>query len=335
MEQRPPSSAAVIAALIGNTLIATIKFFAFFVSGSGAMLSEGVHSLADTGNQALLLAGLRRAKKKRDEDFPYGYGGERFVFGLLSAAGLFFVGGGVTVYHGIRSLFHHEMPQLGVTTVVVLAVSLVAEGGVLIFTLRRALKTRRGGSIFTHLREKTDPATLAVVLEDSVAVLGVLVAGAGIALSAETNNAIFDAVASIFIGLLLGCVAIFLVRENRELLLGKAVPEEVENKFLEILRGWPSVRAVHDVKTRQITPETFTFKAEIAFHERFLAEKLDRVLTTDALADGGRHEMLCELSRTALTAIGSEIDALEQAVRAAIPEARHIDLEVEHLHRSA
>jgi solute carrier family 30 (zinc transporter), member 9 len=105
------SMKAVLAALSGNTLVTTIKFVAFFLSGSGAMLSEAIHSAADTGNQVLLFLGLKRAGRERDREFHYGYGGERFIFGILSAAGIFFVGCGVTVYHGVTSLLHLTRPR--------------------------------------------------------------------------------------------------------------------------------------------------------------------------------------------------------------------------------
>jgi solute carrier family 30 (zinc transporter), member 9 len=127
------------------------------------------------------------------------------------------------------------------------------------------------------------------------------------------------------VGLLLGVVAAYLIAENRGLLLGKAVPDEVEARFVSILSRWASVRAVHDVKTRQITPEVFTLKAEVVFRDEYFAEKIRA-----AIAEEDGHADPNRLAAVAIHALSVEVDAMEQAVRAAIPEARHIDIEVDH-----
>jgi solute carrier family 30 (zinc transporter), member 9 len=135
------------------------------------------------------------------------------------------------------------------------------------------------------------------------------------------------------VGLLLGLIAIYLVMENRELLLGRAVPDEVEQRFVEVVRARTSIADIHDVKTRQLTPETFTFKAEIRFSEAFVAAKLAEAIPAEALARGGevRESMLQDAARHIIRALSEEVDAIEAEVRAAIPEAKHIDLELEHL----
>jgi zinc transporter 9 len=322
---------AVLAALAGNTFVTCIKLVAFFLSGSGAMLSEAIHSAADTGNQLLLFIGLKRGSRQRDDEFHYGYGGERFVFGLLSASGIFFVGCGVTVYHGIEGLLHPKMPSINAVTFGVLGVSLLIEGGALLFAYRTITRHRGSTPLLRFLREKADPAGVAILLEDSAAVFGLLLAAVGIAISYVTRNPIWDSMGSILVGLLLGAVAIYLVLENRELLLGRAVPDGVEEKFVVILRGRPSVRDVHDVKTRQLTPEAYKLKAEVAFDPGTLAAKLDPVLPrhAGALLEPEREATLRALAARAIYALGAEIDEIEAAVRAEIPEARHIDVEVD------
>ncbi len=328
----PESSLSnVLVALLSNVFVTGIKFVAFFVSGSGSMLSEAIHSVADTGNQLLLFIGLKRASKKRDDEFQYGYGGERFVFGMLSAAGIFFVGSGVTVYHGVLGILTPHMPELGATTFVVLGLSLVIEGSSLLFALLPVLKKSKGIPLRKYLKEKTEPATLAVLLEDSAAVVGLGLAAAGTLLSYFTQNPIWDAVGSVLIGGLLGVVAVVLVIQNRDHLLGKAVPEGTEDKFVQVLLARPSIKSFRDIKTRQLTPEVFQFKAEIVFAEAFLAQKLEPAFPTEAsaLVGPGRDQTLLALAGCAARAIGDEIDAIEAAVRAAIPEARHIDLEVD------
>jgi zinc transporter 9 len=326
------SRKAVIVALGANTFVTAIKFVAFLLSGSGAMLSEAIHSAADTGNQVLLFIGLKRASRQRDDEFHYGYGGERFVFGLLSASGIFFVGCGVTVYHGVETLLHPHMPSISAVTFGVLGLSLLIEGGALVFAFRTLTRHRGSMSVVRFIREKADPAALAILLEDSAAVFGLLLAAAGIGLSYLTQNPLWDSIGSIIVGLLLGVVAIVLVLENRELLIGKAVPEGIEDQFMEILRRRPSVRGVHDVKTRQLTPEAYKFKAEVTFDAGYLAGRLDGALPNHATALSGaqREETLRALASTAIRALSEEIDDIEAAVRAAIPEAKHIDIEVDH-----
>jgi zinc transporter 9 len=316
---------AVVTALLGNGVVTLLKFGAFFLSGSGAMLSEGIHSAADTANQVLLYVGLKRGAKAKDEDFPYGYGGERFVFGLLSAAGIFFVGCGVTVYHGVHTFLHPAMPALSAVTFAVLGISLVIEGGVLVVALMGLLAARGGTPFWRFLREKADPAAVAILLEDSAAVLGVLLAAGGIGLAYFTGNARWDALSSILIGLLLGAVALYLVAENRKLLLGRAVPDDAREKFVKLLQGWPSVREVHDVKTRLLTPEVFKLKAEIAFDSDALAVQLEASLSKEGVE---RRDATGTIARHAVALVAREIDLIEEAVRKAIPEARHIDIEV-------
>jgi zinc transporter 9 len=321
----PSSLRAVITALAGNTFVTIIKLVAFVLSGSGAMLSEAIHSGADTGNQLLLFVGLKRGERVPDDRFHYGYGGERFVFGLLSAAGIFFIGCGITIYHGVESLLAPHAPQLSLITLVVLVVAFVIEGGVLLYAVRSVSAARGKIPFFRYVRDHADPATVAILLEDGAAVLGLVIAALGILLTFATGNPLWDAVGSIVIGAVLGLVAYYLVRANRELLLGRAVPEGVEDLFVAIVQRQPSIRAVRDVKTHQLTPEAYKFKAEISFDHDYLAAQLDAALP--ALAPD-RAPMLRRVAAATSELIAAEIAAIERAVRAEIPQARHIDLEV-------
>src|SRR5688572_22512237 len=157
---------SVVAALLGNSFVCVIKLIAFIMSGSGAMLSEAIHSAADTGNQLLLFIGLKRGQKAADDRFHYGYGGERFIFGMLSAAGIFFIGCGITIYHGVTSLISPHMPQLTSVTFIVLATALVVEGGVLMFAVRGIAAQRGDLPFWEYVRERADPAAVAILLED-------------------------------------------------------------------------------------------------------------------------------------------------------------------------
>ncbi|OJY23129.1 MAG: hypothetical protein BGO98_46680 [Myxococcales bacterium 68-20] len=325
------SAKSVLAALAANAFVATLKLVAFAFSGSASMLSEAIHSLADTGNQVLLFVGLRRSARQPDREHHYGYGGEQFVFGLLSASGVFFIGCGVTVYHGIMGVLSPREPNLGPVTFVVLGASLLVEGAVLVYAVRTSLRTAGSMPYLKYLRRKADPATLAVLLEDGVAVFGLLLATAGIGLTYWTKQPIWDSVGSILVGLLLGGVALFLVIENRGLLLGKAAPPEIEAKFADVLRSRLSVHLVRDVKSRQLTPAEYILKAEITFAEDFIADRLEEVAPRepDALSGAFRRSALRAVASAATRVVAEEIDAIEDAVRAAIPEAKHIDLEVD------
>lgn len=171
-----------------------MKLGAFLLSGSGAMLSEAIHSFADTGNQVLLLIGLRRGARRSDREHHYGYGAERFVFGILSASGIFFVGCGVTVYHGIQGLIVPHTPSITKTTFVVLALSGLVEGSALAYAARAALREARRLDVplRRYLRDKAEPTTLAVLLEDSVAVFGLVLASASIAATYLTGSPVYD-----------------------------------------------------------------------------------------------------------------------------------------------
>ncbi|HWO26650.1 MAG TPA: cation diffusion facilitator family transporter [Kofleriaceae bacterium] len=337
----PGSLTTVVMALAGNAFVTAIKLIGFVLSGSGAMLSEAVHSAADTGNQVLLFLGLKRAAREPDDKFHYGYGGERFVFGMLSASGIFFIGCGVTVYHGISGLLSPHAPQLGIATVVILAASFVIEGGVLLFAIRAISRERGKVPFFRYVRESADPATVAILLEDGAAVLGLVLAALGILATYLTGNPMWDSIASIVVGVVLGVIAIDLVIQNRDLLLGKAVPDGVEDRFVEIVRRHPSVREVHDVKTRQLTPEAYKLKAELVMDEGYLARRLAPGLarpvggagggaggSAEGGGGGGDEATLRVLATLALHAVADEIASIERAVRAEIPQARHIDLEI-------
>src|SRR3989338_8433363 len=189
----------VAAAIVGNALVTFIKAGAALASGSSVMFSEAVHSLADTLNQVFLLIGVKRSSRKSDEDFGYGYGNERFFWALLSACGIFFVGAGVTLYHGIMSLFEPSPIEFSVYIYVVLLASFVIELWTL-YVAARSIRRMFPDLSWRERLELSDPTTLAVYLEDCVAVVGVLIAAFSIALSYYTGNYVLDALGSLIIG---------------------------------------------------------------------------------------------------------------------------------------
>jgi len=223
----PSSKTAVAAAIGGNACVMVAKFVAFLFTGSGAMLSEAIHTLADLINQILLMVGIVRSTRDPDHIYEYGYQSERYVWALISAVGIFFLGCGVTVYHGIQSLLHpHELKDLG-WALGVLTFSFVLEAIVLWIAVRAAKQQAEGKPLMHYLRHEADPAVVAVVLEDAAACLGVLVAFAAIVLSRVTGEPYWDAIGSLIIGVLLGVIAIWLIARNTSLLVGASIPTSI------------------------------------------------------------------------------------------------------------
>ncbi|RME27110.1 MAG: cation diffusion facilitator family transporter [Deltaproteobacteria bacterium] len=328
------SKAAVHTAIAGNALVMLAKFAAFAATGSGAMLSEGIHSAADVMNQGLLAVGIRMSERDPDPDHPYGFGRARFAWALVSAVGIFFLGAGVTLYHGIHSLLHPDEVEGGGWALATLAVALVVEGGTLVVATRAVRHQAReaGMTLWRYTREGPDPMGVAVLLEDGAAVIGVLVAAIAVGLTMATGSPVWDALGSIIIGVLLGAVAVFLVRKNMDYLLGRAVRPELQQQVLAVLQQQPSVESVHDVKATVIGPDHIRFKAEVEFDgeelaRRWLAEHdVDALHAALATPDDLR-AFLVEYGEHIVERLGDEIDRIEEEIRQQVPDAQHVDLE--------
>lgn len=323
----------VVLALLGNAFISVIKFFGFLASGSGAMFSEAIHSSADTLNQALLLVGIRRSMRHADDKFSYGYGKERFFWALISACGIFFLGAGITVYHGIELLLTPEQPHLSPIVFGILIISFVIE----LITLMSAwyeLRRSNGGRSLRESLEYGDPSTIAVLYEDAVAVLGVLVALISIGLTALTGNPLFDALGSIVIGVLLGAVAIILISKNRKYLIGINIPEEVKIRIIEILEADPTIDRVIDFKSSVLDVGIYHIKCEIEFNGSALmkeiAQKGELREEYDEIRDDYAEFLKLVVGYVGRVPrlMGSHIDKLEKRVQQEIPEIKHIDIEI-------
>ena len=323
---------AVFMAMIGNGILTVLKVIAFVVSGSGAMLSEAVHSGADTANQGLLYIGMRRSLRPADDRFHYGYGADRYVFALMSAMGIFILGCGVTVYHGIHALFHPPDLFFSWLVFAVLGASVVVDGYVLLLAVREVNTGRGNKSLMTFVRTSTDPTLIAVLFEDSVATLGALVAMIGIGLSLYTGNPAYDSATSIVIGAMLGLMAIWLGWRNRELILGPAIPEDLQEGVLEYLQSQPSVEAVRSFRTRVVAADSFRIAAEIDYDGAYLGKKHAEWLRTRA--EGVTEDLewaavAGEFGERFVTALGKEVDRVEEELTAKFPELRHIDMEAD------
>ena len=322
------SKSAVFIAFAGNGGLTILKFVAFLLSGSGAMLSEAIHSFADTLNQLLLYIGIRRSSRPADRRFHYGYGSERYLFSLFSAIGIFILGCGVTVYHGISSMLDPHELKLDVWTFVILGISFVVEAFVLYKALA-AIRAEQGDKPFWHfVRESSDPTIVAIIFEDAVACLGVIVASIGIALSAWTGSPIWDSLSSILIGLMLGAVALVLGLRIRELLLGPAIPGKLEADVIALLREQETVTEVHHVKTRVVAAGRFRLVAEVDYDGRVLARRHIDWLQKQLEREGADAIALTEeYGERVVDEVAREVDRLESLIEERFPQLHWLDLE--------
>ena len=247
MAAQKGSQLVVYAALVGNLLIAVTKFVAAFFTGSSAMLSEGVHSLVDTGNEVLLLYGMHRAARPADATHPLGYGRELYFWSFVVAVLIFAIGAGVSAYEGVMHILTPEPMETPLTNYIVLAISAIFEGISWTIALREFNREKGDLGYFEAIRKSKDPTTYTVLVEDSVALIGLVIAFLGILAAQLLNDPRLDGVASIAIGLLLGAVAIFLARESKNLLIGEPALPEVREAILRIASADKTVRHVNGV----------------------------------------------------------------------------------------
>jgi len=273
------SKKVIIAALIGNFLIALTKFMAFFVTKSSAMLSEGVHSVVDTGNQILLLYGMHRAKKPADEQFPFGHGKEVYFWGFIVAIMIFTVGAGVSIYKGIHHLLHPTTIQNPTLNYIVLACAMLFEGAAWYFALTEFTKTKGKWGYLEAVHRGKDPSMFVVLFEDSAAMLGILVAFVGILLSQITGNPYYDGVASVIIGLILAGTAAWLAYEIKGLLIGESARPEIVKGVKEIAKSYPKIKHVNEILTLHMGPDFILLNLSVDFADSLLAGDLEDTIS--------------------------------------------------------
>ena len=263
------SVGTVIVAGLANLVIAVAKLLAGLVSGSAAVVSESVHSLADTVTEVFLFVALRRGARPADEEHPFGYGKESFVWAFIAAVFTFVGGAGFSIYHGIETIIAPRHTGDYLWSYVVLAVSFVAEGTSFLRARRQVegASRRWGISPFRFLRLTPDTTVKAVYLEDSAALVGLVLAGAGLALTQLTGHEMWDGIASIAIGVLLLAVATTLAASNASLLVGRAVPRRVHNQIAADLASIPIVVAVPTLLTMQLGPGDILVAAKVDFQD--------------------------------------------------------------------
>lgn len=260
-----PSKKPFIAAFIGNSVIAASKFVAAAFTGSSAMIAEGVHSVVDSSNNLLMLLGIRLSQRKASAEHPFGHGKELYFWSLVVAMVLFGIGGGISAYEGVIHLWHPTPIKQPLWNYGVLAVAFIADGWTLVISYREFRKHYGQRGIWRGIHESKDPTKFIVVLEDSAATVGVLVAAAGIWLSQATGIHRFDGAASLIIGLLLCTVAIILAIESKNLLVGESAPEETVRAIRKTVENDPDVEAIRNLLTMQLGPSELLANLDVQF----------------------------------------------------------------------
>jgi cation diffusion facilitator family transporter len=274
MSGKGESKIAVIAAVVGNLIIAIIKFGAGALTGSSAMISEGIHSLVDTGNGGLVLMGMRRSTAPADAEHPFGHGKELYFWTLIVAISIFGIGGGMSVYEGITHLLNPVHVENPWPNYIVLAIAAVVEGTSFFIAMRQLNAVRGKVGVARYIRTSKDPSLFTVVFEDSAAMLGLIVAFFGIWLGQLTGSPLFDGAASVIIGLILMGVAFLLARESKGLLIGEGVEPAVLSDMRRIVAAEKDVDAVGDVRTMYLGPNDLLVNLDVAFHAGLPAEQI-------------------------------------------------------------
>ena len=298
------SRTAIFAAIAGNVAIAVTKFVAAAFTGSSAMLSEGIHSLVDTGNGGLLLLGVRRSRKPPDDTHPFGHGKELYFWSLIVAILIFALGGGMSVYEGVTHIQQPHELRDPTWNYLVLGAAIVFEGISFYFAFKAFQAERGNRGIVKTIHDSKDPTTFTILFEDTAALLGLLVAWAGIFAGHVLRNPYLDGVASIVIGLILGVVAVFLAYESKGLLIGEGVDKQTLASIRAIASADKAVVEVRNALTMHFGPDEVLLTLDIRFKRELNAAE-----------------------------IAWAIDRIEKKIREQHPEIKHIFIEAKSLRK--
>ncbi|MEM5472233.1 cation diffusion facilitator family transporter [Hoeflea sp. AS60] len=274
------NTTALYAALIGNLAIAITKFIAAFITGGSAMMSEGVHSLVDCGNEVLLLYGQKRAAKAPDAEHPVGYGRELYFWCFVVAMMIFALGAGISIYEGVIHILAPEPITQPMVNFIVFGLAFVFEGISLWFAWKAFRKVKGRRSIWQAVQRSKDPTSFTVLLEDSAAMIGVAIAAVGTGIAVVTENPVWDGASSIAIGVLLAGVAVVLARESKHLLVGEAANPEVVEALRSTVGKHPEVRRIVDLLTVQLGADQVFAAFTLEFPDEMTVPDLERLIGT-------------------------------------------------------
>jgi zinc transporter 9 len=322
----------VVQAIAGNTFITIIKFFGFFITSSPSIMAEAVHSLADTFNQILLLIGLKQSQKKASRNYSTGMGGASYVWNLVSAVGVFFIGFGVTFYHGMHALLepNHSVTPISWTAIGVLSISFIIEFYVLVGAYKE-VKARKGSLTFSQFFiQSDDPALIAVLLEDGAAVVGVVLASIGLILGQVTGSSLFDAIVSLVISFLMAFLAIALGVINGKLLIGKSLTVSKEEEISKFIEELSEVDKVVSLKTKIIGTGNIRLSLEVELVGENIMD-LELLKSEAEKIENGESplKILVKSSERMVRATGHVIRQIEAKIHNQFPEVSLIDLEID------
>ncbi|MEZ5670087.1 MAG: cation diffusion facilitator family transporter [Alphaproteobacteria bacterium] len=273
------SKNVVYAALAGNSLIAITKFVASAITGSSAMLSEAVHSLVDTGNQALILHGMRRSAKPADRRHPFGYGMELYFYAFVVAILIFGLGAGISVYEGVQKVLEPHPVEDAYINYIVLGLAMVFEAGAWFVAFKAFRQTKGSHGFFAAVQRAKDPTVFTVLFEDSAAMLGLIVAFVGILLGQLTGILWIDGAASIGIGLILAATAVVLAIECKGLLIGEAASPEVVRDVIARVSGRDAVERINELRTMHMGPNDIVLAMSLDFRDELSAGQVEQTIS--------------------------------------------------------
>ena len=294
------SKIVIYAALIGNGLIAITKFAAAAITGSSAMLSEGIHSLVDTGNQVLLLYGLKRAEQPADDRFPFGHGKEVYFWSFVVAILIFALGAGISIYEGIKHIADPVVIENPQVNYIVLGLAFVFESVAWAVAFKEFKRSKGNLGYLEAVRRGKDPSKFVVLFEDTAAAIGLIFAFVGILLAQLTANPVYDGIASVLIGVVLAGTAIWLAHETKGLLIGESANREVVAGIREISDDFDAIQNVNEVLTMHIGPESVLVNISVDFCDDLPAGVVEQTIA-----------------------------AMDERIKAAFPLVRHLYVEAE------
>jgi cation diffusion facilitator family transporter len=272
------SRPAIIAALIGNLLIAVIKGVAAVFTGSSAMISEAIHSLVDTGNQVLLLYGMQRAEKPPDDRHPLGYGRELYFWSFIVSLLIFMIGAGVSFYEGVSRITNPHPIADAYVSYAVLGVSALFEGGTFLVALREFAKAKGDIGYFEAVRRSKNPPVFIVLFEDAAALIGLAVAFAGTFAAEHWSMPVFDGIAALGISILLAGAAAVLARESKGLLIGESASPRVRESILAVARAEPGIEQARIVSTVHLAPDQIIVALALEFADNLMTEQIETIV---------------------------------------------------------
>jgi cation diffusion facilitator family transporter len=273
------SKTVIYAALIGNGLIAVTKFIAAGFTGSAAMLSEAVHSVVDTGNQGLLLYGIKRSNRPADDAHPFGYGMELYFWAFVVAILIFAGGAGISIYHGVEKILHPEPIENAYVNYIVLALAMIFEAVAWWIAFVAFSEAKGELGYFEAVRRSKDPALFTVLFEDSAAMLGLIVALIGIALGQALNMPVLDGVASVLIGVILAVTAALLAYEAKGLLIGEGVEPGVKSGIQAVIQQQEGILRVNELRSMHLGPEEVLLTISVDFAGDLSADQVETTIS--------------------------------------------------------